>query len=69
MMLGWYNTGVRGETPVLPALGYKWNQLAALNQAIYEQHCDQPLSEVLEAFRTSYRELWLSSRVCLRTNL
>jgi hypothetical protein len=56
MMLGWYTTGLRGETPVLPAAGYKWNQLAALNQVIYEQYCDQPLAEVLEAFRSSYRE-------------
>jgi hypothetical protein len=56
MMLGWYSTGMRGETPVLPAAGYKWNQLVALNQAIYEQHGDQPLAEVLESFRSSYRE-------------
>jgi hypothetical protein len=56
MMLGWYSTGMRGETPVMPAAGYKWNQLVALNQAIYEQHGDQPLAEVLESFRSSYRE-------------
>jgi hypothetical protein len=56
MMLGWYSTGLHGETPALPAPGYKWNQLAALNQAIYEQHRDQPLAEVLDAFHTSYRE-------------
>jgi hypothetical protein len=56
MMLRWYSTGVRGETPVLPAPDYKWNQLAALNQAIYEQHRDRPLAEVLEAFHSSYRE-------------
>jgi hypothetical protein len=56
MMLGWYSTGLYGATPALPALGYKWNQLAALNQAIYAQHYDQRLSQVLEAFRASYRE-------------
>jgi hypothetical protein len=56
MMLRWYSTGLHGITPVLPAPGYKWNQLAVFNQAIYEQHRDQPLAEILDAFHTSYRE-------------
>ncbi len=32
MALGWYRAGLRGETPDLPAPGYKWNQTPQLNQ-------------------------------------
>ena len=29
MLFNWYETGLRGETPAVPAPGYKWNQLPA----------------------------------------
>ena len=32
MVLGWHAAGLRGETPELPAPGFKWNQTPALNQ-------------------------------------
>ena len=57
MVLGWYAAGLRGETPALPAEGYKWSQLPTLNQRIYEQHRDRSLADVLEGFRTSYHQI------------
>jgi len=57
MVLGWFTTGQRGDTPHLPAEGYKWNELPALNQHIYEQHRDRPLVEVLTQFRESYPQI------------
>ena len=57
MVLGWYTMGLEGKTPTLPAEGYKWNQLPALNQHIYEQHRDQPLAEVLKQFHESYQQM------------
>jgi uncharacterized protein (TIGR03083 family) len=57
MVLGWYATGLRGETPALPAEGYKWSQLPALNQHIHEKHRDRPLADVLEGFRASYDQI------------
>ena len=57
MCLGWYQTGVRGETPQLPSPGFKWNQITELNQQIYEEHQDDTLEEVLEIFRESSREI------------
>ena len=57
MCLGWYKTGLQGETPQLPAPGFKWNQITELNQKIYEEHQDDPLEEVLALFQESSREI------------
>lgn len=57
MVLGWHAAGLRGETPELPAPGFKWNQTPALNQYIYEKHRDRPLDDVLAQFQTSHAEI------------
>jgi hypothetical protein len=57
MVLGWIETGLRGKTPAIPAEGYKWNQLPALNRHIYEKHRDRSLAEILEQFQSSYRQI------------
>jgi len=31
LFIGWQAAGARGETPAIPAPGYKWNQLVAYN--------------------------------------
>jgi hypothetical protein len=56
MFFTWYETGLRGETPALPALGYKWNQLPALNQHIYEKYCDLPPEQALGLFRETHQK-------------
>jgi hypothetical protein len=56
MFFTWYNTGLRGETPVLPAPGYKWSQLPALNQAIYEKHHVLTPEQALALFRQSHQK-------------
>lgn len=57
MFFKWYEGGQRGENPAVPAPGYKWNQLPALNQAIYEQY--QPLTpqQALTMFRESHQQM------------
>ncbi len=57
MTLGWHNAGLRGETPVIPAPGYKWSEIPRLNQAIYEKHQSAPLEEIIEQFRASHRQV------------
>jgi len=57
MFQNWYVVGVQGESPVMPAVGYKWNQLQALNQTIYEQFRLQPLEEVLEQFKSAHQQI------------
>lgn len=55
MFFSWYEAGLRGEKPDVPALGYKWSQLPALNQAIYQKFRDLPLDEILALFRESHQ--------------
>jgi len=57
MCLGWYEAGLKGKTPALPAEGYNWAQLPALNTAIIKKHRDRSVDEVLTHFRTSYRKI------------
>ncbi len=57
MCLGWYKAGLRGQTPPLPAEGYNWAQIPALNRAIFERYQDCPLAEVQKQYRASYRQM------------
>lgn len=52
--LGWYQAGLRGEIPHTSAPGLNWGELDKLNQLIYEQNKDRPLSSVLADFASSY---------------
>jgi hypothetical protein len=56
MFFRWYDAGLRGEKPAVPAEGYKWSQLPALNRHIYETYRDLPLAEVLRLFRESHKQ-------------
>jgi len=56
MFFKWYETGMRGETPAVPALGYKWSQLPALNQSIYEKYQNLNSPEALALFRESHQK-------------
>jgi uncharacterized protein (TIGR03083 family) len=57
MVLGWLAAGQRGETPYVPAEGYNWGQLPALNEEIRRKHQVRSLEEVLALYRESYREI------------
>jgi hypothetical protein len=50
----WVAAARRGEAVETPAPGLTWKQRHILNQRIYENHCDQPLDEVLEYFRGTF---------------
>ena len=56
MFFTWYETGLDGEMAELPAPGYKWNQLPALNQAIYEKHQALTPEQALMLFRDSHQK-------------
>ena len=57
MVLSWHAAGLRGETPELPAPGFKWNQTPALNQQIFEKHRDRLLEDVIDQFQASHLEI------------
>lgn len=46
LLLGWHTTGLRGETPDLPAPGYNWSETPRLNRDIQAEHADRPIREV-----------------------
>jgi hypothetical protein len=54
--LSWYRAGLRGEVPKPPDEHFNWGQLPALNHAIYLQHKDQSLSDILHQFQISFQE-------------
>ncbi|MCH9813605.1 MAG: ClbS/DfsB family four-helix bundle protein [Epsilonproteobacteria bacterium] len=60
MMLGWYDVGMRGEKPQMPASGYTWRTLPALNQEIWQQ-CQsisyEEARELLDDSHTKVRAL------------
>jgi hypothetical protein len=57
MVLHWWRSSQQGETPHVPAEGYKWNQLPALNEEIWVKHRDRSLDQVLEMVRSSFGEV------------
>ncbi|NDJ52889.1 MAG: ClbS/DfsB family four-helix bundle protein [Chloroflexi bacterium] len=56
MCLGWYRTGLAGETPKTPTEKYTWRQTPELNQEIYETYRAHPLADVQRDFEASHRE-------------
>ena len=56
MVLGWLAAGEAGQKPHVPAEGYKWSQIPALNEAIRQKYQARPLDEIEGLFSESYRQ-------------
>jgi len=54
MNLRWYEAGLRGEKPELPAPGITWRDLPRLNEMIYRKHRRQSLQAVQHDYRSSH---------------
>jgi hypothetical protein len=57
MVILWVKSGYEGKTIPVPAEGFKWSELPALNDKIYRAHKDDPADEVLAKFAQSYRQI------------
>lgn len=57
MVILWVKSGYEGKTIPVPAEGFKWSELPALNDKIYREHKDDPADEVLARFGQSYRQI------------
>jgi len=57
LFFGWYDAGLRGENPAVPAEGYTWATEHELNQVIFERHRDEPLEHVMADWRDSSQRL------------
>jgi hypothetical protein len=57
MFLGWYRAGQRGETPAVPAPGYTWRDLDALNDSLFRRSRRRKPAAVLTDFALSYAQV------------
>ena len=57
LLFGWYDAGARGGRPALPAEGYTWADMDALNQKMRESHENDQLEHVLADWRETSRRL------------
>jgi hypothetical protein len=55
--IGWYEAGLRGEVPEIPAAGISWKHLDVLNQRIYEAHRERSLDDVRKFFDISHKQV------------
>ena len=53
MVLGWHERAERGEKPQVPAEGFNWAQLPALNARIRETYADTPAATVMAGWEDS----------------
>ncbi|MEO1032834.1 MAG: ClbS/DfsB family four-helix bundle protein [Bacteroidota bacterium] len=57
MMLNWYDVGMRGEKPDMPAKGYTWKTTPELNIWIQKQYTDIPLEKAKILLKESYSKV------------
>ena len=57
MFLEWYETGMQGKKPVMPAKGYSWKDTPALNKKIWEDNRIIDLLEMRNRFETSHQAI------------
>lgn len=56
MVILWVKSGYEGKTIPVPAEGFKWNQLPALNDKIFRDHRDDSMDVVMAEFQRSYKQ-------------
>ncbi len=57
MMMDWYNVGMKGEKPDIPAKGYTWKDTPSLNKKIWEDYQRVSLKDSKNLLKNSYTEI------------
>jgi hypothetical protein len=57
LFLTWYEDGLRGATPQIPAPGYKCNEIPRLNRAIWAKHRSRSPASVRADFAAGYNRI------------
>ncbi len=57
LMAGWYESGMRGEVPVIPAPGYTWKDTPALNRWIWGLYQTVDTAEVIRLLNESHQRM------------
>ncbi len=57
MLIGWYQIGLQGDKPEMPAKGYSWKDLPNLNRQIQLQYQNYSIMKVRELLDESHRRI------------
>ncbi len=57
LLLGWEREENSGETPEMPAINYKWNQLGELAKSFYVEYSENSLTQLRDEYGCLYLEL------------
>lgn len=57
MMKDWYEIGMNGDKPDMPAKGYTWKMTADLNREVWKKYNTANLNEVKRLLYNSYLEI------------
>lgn len=57
MFISWYQAGLKGGVPEVPAPGITWRQLKILNAQIFEKHRNRSLEDIKAEFESSYKQV------------
>ncbi len=57
MMLDWYEVGMSGEKPEMPAKGYTWKTVPDLNRVIWEKYRNENITKVRKNLNDSFSKL------------
>ncbi len=55
--INWYQAGLKGEVPEIPAPGMTWRDLPKINQIGYENHKDETIEDVMEQYQESHQQI------------
>ena len=57
MFLNWYETGMKGQKPTMPAEGYTWKTTPELNRHIHSLYIETPLKEIKKKIKDSHNKV------------
>lgn len=57
MMLSWYEVGMKGHKPDMPAKGYTWKTTKDLNLTIWKQYNSTPLEQIKTSLYESHQHV------------
>ncbi len=57
MLERWYREGMDGDTPLMPAPGYKWSTIKLLNRQIWENYQDVTLNQAIKKLKLSHERI------------
>ena len=57
LFFGWYQVGMRGEKPAIPAEGYSFKDTPALNEKLFQEYKDLSADEIMTMFKDSHARI------------